>query len=421
MKDNVNVLVLGLGISGCATLKILNELKVNVYVYDDCKKDSKYPYCNNLDIINLCIVSPGIHMNHPILKELRARKIHIMSELEFGSNYINNDIIAITGTNGKTTTTLLVTKLLNRCHKKAISMGNIGNPVTHYYNKLDINDIAVVEVSSFQLETTNNFCPKVAAIINIAPDHLDRHLDYRDYVDIKLSMFNNLNPQCRAVINYDNEILRLFSQTLSIPVTYFSAKYKINGCYVLNNNIYYDGFVCSIEDISMQGKHNIENALCALSICLPMGVPKDIARDVLMTFNPPIYRMTDRGIKSGKKYINDSKGTNIHSTLSACNSVSGDTVLIMGGSDKGEDYKEIFENIPQNIKYILVTGENAPHIMSAADECNYKMIIEMNSLKDCIQYAEKLDVKVVLFSPASASYDNYCNYMERGREFDNLI
>jgi len=421
MFKDMKVLVLGLGKSGESASELLMKLEAKVQVYDDKIKSDKYIFGDNLDGIELCVVSPGVPLNHRILKECRLKRIPVMSELELGTSFMKNDIIAITGTNGKTTTTMLITEILKEAGFRAIPMGNIGDPVTRYALEMGQKDISVIEVSSFQLETTNYFRPKVAAILNIAPDHLDRHTNYEEYVNCKLRIFEDMTTEDRAVINSDYNVLREFSNYLKIPVTMFSDKNKVKGCYVYNENIYLDGFVMSIDDLAMTEPYNLENVLCALSVCIPYGVQRSTARDVLLRFKPPEYRMSDRGIKWGKKIVNDSKGTNIHSTLAACKSLIGDTALIIGGSDKGEDFTELFKGLPKNIKYVLVTGDNAPSVMCAADQCGFKMITECRTLSDCVENVKSLDVKNVLFSPASASFDRYKNYKERGEVFDSLI
>lgn len=419
--DKGKTMVLGLGVSGLAAADLLSKFGTRIRVYDDTVKSSKYEFSDSLDDIDIVVVSPGIPYDHKILKESRERRIHIMSELELGASFIENDKIAITGTNGKTTTTLLVTEILKEAGFNAIAMGNIGDPVCKYALKMNKNDIAVIEVSSFQLETTNYFQPKVAAIINIAPDHLDRHKGYEDYISTKLRIFSDLTTMQKAVVNYDYKILREFAPSIKAPVTYFSSEFKVRGCYVQNDNIYYNGYVCGVEDLAMKEPFTLENILCALSICLPYGVSASTARKVLMRFTPPEYRMSNRGMLGGKKYINDSKGTNIHSTLAACKAVSGETALILGGSDKGEDFKELFSNLPEYIKYVLVTGENAPKIMASADKCGYEQISVYGTLSEVMDKARTLDVSVVLFSPASASFDRYTNYIERGKVFDSLL
>ena len=417
----VNILVLGLGRSGEAAADMLIELGANVYVYDDVKINNKFKIIENLDIIELCILSPGISRQHKILKEVKARKIHIISELELGTSFMSSDMSAITRTNGKTTTTMLVTEILKEAGRVALSLGNIGIPVTKYALSMKSTDVAVIEVSSFQLESTNIFKPKVATIINLAPDHLDRHLDYEDYVSCKLSIFNHLDETSRAVINYDNDVLREYALSLKCEITFFSSKYKVKGCYIENSNIYCNCYICSLEDLAMTEPHNIENILCAIAICSPYGISAEKIRNVLMRFKPPEYRMSDRGIRDGKRIINDSKGTNIHSTMAACRAVIGDTALLLGGSDKGEDYTEIFNNLPDNIKYVIVSGDNAPAIIKAALSCHYNMICEYPTLKECIECAKGLSVNNILFSPASASFDRYSNYVERGEIFDSLI
>lgn len=413
---NQSVLVLGAGVSGKAAAKMLRSHNADVRVYDDNDNNQV-----NLDGVKLCVVSPGVPISHKIISMLRKRQVKIMSELELGASVMECDIIAITGTNGKTTTTLLVAEMLKNAGFNAIKMGNIGEPVTTYAPDIKEEDIAVIEVSSFQLETTNYFKPKVAAALNVAPDHLDRHGSYQEYIRQKLRLFQDMDISDRAVINHDYPLLKEFSLGLKIPVTPFSMKEKVKGVFVENGNIYYEGYVTSIEDIAMKERCNIENALAALAICLPYGVPPKAARDTLLYFTPPEFRMSDRGVRWNKRIINDSKGTNIHSTLAALKSLTGDTALILGGSDKGEDFTKLFNNLPACVRYILVTGENAPEIMSAADKCKFNMIMEFKQLSDCVEYVKQLNVINVLFSPASASFDRYRDYKERGKAFDDLL
>jgi UDP-N-acetylmuramoylalanine--D-glutamate ligase len=414
------VLVLGYGISGRSAAKLLKFLGADVSVWDDSREyNDEYIRPENLDLIDLVIVSPGISMSHKVLAECAVKKIPRMSELEFGASMIKGDMIAVTGTNGKTTTTMLISAILNEAGFSAKAMGNIGEPVTDFSLKLISSDIAVIEVSSFQMEHTSFFAPKVAAITNIAPDHLDRHGSYEEYISAKLKLFCFLREKERAVINYDYDILRELSLSLECPITYFSSKYKVKGCYIQDGNIYMNGkFVMALEDVP-EG-HHMENILCALSVCLPLGISSDTVKLALQRFKMADYRMTALGIKSGKMYYNDSKGTNIHSTLSACKSVSGSTALILGGSDKGEDFRCLFSVLPKNIKEVYVSGGNACSIIKAADICGYDNVVECADLSDCVKRASEGRMVNVLFSPASASFDRFRDYKERGAAFDKI-
>lgn len=414
------VLVLGYGVSGRSAARLLKSLGADIYVWDDNKQDNDgYKRPENLDIIDLVIISPGISTSHKVLLECAVKKIPRISELEFGASMIKGDIIAVTGTNGKTTTTMLIAAILNEAGFSAKAMGNIGDPVSDFSEKLKPSDIAVVEVSSFQMEHTSCFLPKIAAVTNIAPDHLDRHGSYEEYISSKLKLFCPLRKKERAVINYDYDILRELSLSLECPITYYSCKYKVKGCYIQEQNIYMNGkFVMALEDIP-EG-HHMENILCALSVCLPLGISAESIKRALQNFKLADYRMTILGVKKGKRYVNDSKGTNIHATLSACNSISGNTALILGGSDKGEDFRFLFSALPQHIKEVYVTGGNAGSIINAAEICGYADIYECVNLAECVKRACLSESVNILFSPASASFDRFRDYKDRGAAFDRI-
>lgn len=417
-----NILVMGMGKSGIAACRLLESQNNKVFVYDDNDKYNSYQKYDDKTNIDLVIVSPSICSDHELLKKFRRKNIKIISELQLGLNNLQAAYIAITGTNGKTTTTLLVNEILNEAGLTSVAIGNIGEPVCNYADILKPNEYAVVEVSSFQLENTRMTNPIIVALTNISPDHIDRHKNYQEYITTKLSIFENLSKPCRVVLNYDDVILRELSQSIDLPINYYSYDTKVNGSYIEDNYIFYnEQNIISIADIAMKHKFNYYNAMCAVAITLPMGIHKETIAQVLRRFIPPEYRMAYRGKYFNKEFYNDSKATNIYATLVACNSMNKDTVLIMGGSDKGEEFDYLFENLPEYIKYILVTGDNALKIIDSAHKYGYINIFQEKSLFKCIEHAKTLNVDCVLFSPASASFDKYNDYMERGAYFDCLL
>ncbi|NCA67777.1 MAG: UDP-N-acetylmuramoyl-L-alanine--D-glutamate ligase, partial [Clostridia bacterium] len=327
----------------------------------------------------------------------------------------------VTGTNGKTTTVSLTAEMLKNAGYKAAAVGNIGVPFINWCKWLGENDAAVVEVSSFQLEQSQCFCSDIATITNITPDHIERHGTMENYIEIKKSIFKNTKEM--AVMNSEEQY------EVKCKKFIYSLSDENADLFVKDGIIYYRTDeelidVISIEDLKIKGDHNILNALCALSlaICFSGGCSECFA-DTLRKYNLPKYRIECLGEVCGMNVFNDSKGTNIGATICAIKSMRGDTVLIMGGYDKLDDYTLFFKTLDPKIKHILLCGANTLAVLNGAKNAEKDNIIEVfedinSAVTNAFQYT---DCNNLLFSPATSSFDVYYDYKQRGKVFEELI
>ncbi len=419
---NKNALVYGLSVSGEWAVKLLNKLGANVYVYDDDKeiyKNKNLINCflvqnfdeNAVKGLDFVIVSPSIDKDNPILKIIDKEKIRVYSEIEFASLYCKN-ILAVTGTNGKTTTVELITAILNTKYN-AIACGNIGYPLSRAVleNK---HAIKVVEVSSFMLEHAQEFHPYIATVLNVEPDHLVRHKTYDEYFKLKRSIFSNLSSTDYAVVNLDKNIHpNKNAMTITYSQTHSADVYLKNGYIYLHQRQ-----LIAINKLKMKGKHNIQNIMCAICFANIMKVPDSDIVKTLLAFTPDEFRCQFVGKVENVTFINDSKSTNIASCLACVEAVRGAIILLVGGSFKGLDYTELFKKLPHKVKSLVAFGEIADSLIEANN--NSFPITACSNLSKAFDYAVSIAKSgdSVVLSPASASYDEFKNYKERGRTFN---
>jgi len=337
----------------------------------------------------------------------------IFSELEFSAMFCKK-LVAITGTNGKTTTTDLVAKLINTKHK-AVACGNIGYSLSQAVIEKK-NYIKVVEVSSFMLENADTFSPNVATILNIEPDHLIRHKTMEEYTNLKLSIFKNLKETDYAVINLDNKI------TTNQPcknITYSynkPANVNVQGGYICLNN----QKVVAINELKLKGKHNIYNIMCAICLAYVYKVKIEQIQEVLLNFKPDKFRIEKVASINGIHFINDSKSTNIASTLACVESVKGSIILLLCGSKKSLDYETLFKNLSKRVKQIVVFGEIAEQVSVANTDFKIQVV---KNMQEAVEFATSIALKNdnIVLSPSSASYDQYSSYIERAEDFNNQV
>ena len=429
------VLVFGLGVSGIGAIKLLEKLGCDIALYDDggsiphdvnhYENRSGQSAENALKGADTVVVSPSVPMNHPVLDYAKLCGIEIIGEVELAYRSSKNDIVAITGTNGKTTVTMLTHAILQEAGVDSYALGNIGRSYAGAVSTVSDGAVIVLELSSFQLESISKFKPKYAVCLNITPDHYERHRTFEEYADAKRKIFLNQNSSDYAVLNYDDETVRGFENSISSNTYYFSIEQRVKGCYIQGDAVYFsDGKpeeIIKIADIRMDGIHNLANCLASITVAKLMGIANKYIVKTLKKFTSPRYRMEYMGKLGGKKYYNDSKATNIDSTIKACRSMSGDTVLIVGGYDKGIPYDRFFENLPDNIKYVIATGDNVYAIKEAYPK-GAKCIFEIAAgLYDAVEKAKDKLADNVLFSPSTSSYDRYKDFVERGEAFDCIV
>jgi UDP-N-acetylmuramoylalanine--D-glutamate ligase len=383
--------------------------------------------------LDLLVVSPGVSKDHALLQEIAQRGIPIIGEIELAGWFLRAPIIAVTGTNGKSTTVRLIGSILQQSGKRAFVGGNLGIPLceavpksTHPSPMPDYEYI-VAEVSSFQLETIHRFRPWIAALLNVTPDHLDRHPTQEDYRAAKQRIFENQTIQDWALINVDDPVVRTMALSVRSGVWEFSLTQKVQqGVYLEGGDIRArmhgkEFFMVSRNALPMRGDHNVANALAAMSVGLLCGCSiEDMVRALQST---PTFEHALEVVREwqGITFVNDSKGTNVDATLKALHSFKEPLVLILGGKDKGGDFSQLAESITRQVKGVVVIGEATQKILQALDQI--KPVALATSLTDAVSQAVAFASRgdVVLFSPACASFDMFRNYHHRGLEFKRVV
>ena len=439
-------LVAGCGISGIGAARLLIKNGASVILYDGniaLNPEMIYErlgHRKNVSIVlgeldeetakkcAACVISPGIPLTMPFVQVLRDCEVPVWSEIELAYRFGKGKVAAITGTNGKTTTTALVGEMLATHFDSAFVVGNIGIPYTEKAPEMTESSVTVAEVSSFQLETIIDFHPAVSAITNITPDHLDRHLTMENYIAVKESVTKNQTEEEVCVLNYEDEVLRAFGEKISRKVIFFSSLRELqDGLFVRDGKICFshDG-VCeemvATDELQILGRHNYENAMTAIAVSFAMGVPVDTIREVLKRFRPVEHRIEFTVEKNGVMYYNDSKGTNPDAAIQAVKAMVRPTVLIAGGYDKGSDYDEWIASFGERVKALVLLGQTADKIEEAARKAGFTNILRAASMEEAVALSAKAATPgdAVLLSPACASWGMFKNYEERGRIFKEL-
>ena len=440
------VLVFGSGISGIGACRLLEQVKREVILYDgnaslDVDKIREQLGANSsvkvvlgklsediIDSLELVVMSPGVPTDLPIVSHMREKGIPIWGEIELAYHYGKGDVLAITGTNGKTTTTALLGEIMKNYKESVYVVGNIGNPYTTVALDMTEESIAVAEVSSFQLETVHTFCPKVSAILNITPDHLNRHHTMEAYIAAKEDIAKNQAAEHVCVLNYEDEVTRKFGERLQCQVLYFSSQRKLEkGIFLDGGNIVYkddeEKVVCHVDALQILGTHNHENVMAASAMALAYGVPLEIVQKTVKAFAGVAHRIEFVCEKHGVAYYNDSKGTNPDAAIKGIQAMNRKTLLIGGGYDKDSEYEEWIEAFDGKVKHLVLLGQTREKIAEAARKVGFEHIIMVDTLEEavrtCADLAEPGDA--VLLSPACASWGMFKNYEERGDKFKDFV
>lgn len=421
----MKALVLGMGKSGKASSTLLEKNGFEVIKVDDSLDEYSFSKGKLPSDLSFIVTSPAVDMNHKIIRLAKKQKIEVMGEMELASRICPCEILAVTGTNGKTTTTSLLGELMKTQFNTKVG-GNIGVPLSEFVLDLKFSDRVVLEVSSFQLETIKTFKPHIACITNLSSDHLNRHKTMKNYIASKLNIFSNMTKADFAVLNADDNLLIKNVKKINATIYYFSTKKQVEGCFTENGFIYFKDNkqkitkICSTKCLKLVGEHNLSNALCAICMYILAGGDIKSIKDVLMHFSGVEHRLEYVASIGKVDFYNDSKATNPNSTIVAMNSFKKPTVLILGGSDKGIGFDEVFSNLPFNIKWILAMGEVKEQILKSAKKFKFESISVVNSLKEAVSEGYSLlsgKTGVVLLSPATASFDMFSNFEERGKFF----
>lgn len=441
------VLVVGTGKSGIAAARLLLQKKIDVVLFDgnrelDTEKFyADYPELKEVPLLlgdlakeqmgnfSVAVLSPGVPTDLPMVSNMREMGIAIWGEIELAYCFGKGRIVAITGTNGKTTTTALTGEIMKSYYPDVRVVGNIGIPYTSVAAETTEGTVTVAEISSFQLETIHRFQPEVSAILNITPDHLNRHHTMENYIRAKEDITLNQTRENVCVLNYEDEVLRDFAGECPAKVVFFSSARKISeGFYLDGEEIRYahdgeDSHVIFTGELNLLGKHNYENVMAACAMTVNFGVPMECIVETLKRFTAVEHRIEYVTEKRGVRFYNDSKGTNPDAAIQGIRAMNRPTFLIGGGYDKESEYDEWIEAFDGKVKALVLIGQTAGKIRDCAHQHGFMDTVLCDTLEDAVDYcyAHAVSGDAVLLSPACASWGMFVNYEERGRIFKEIV
>ncbi|MDD4146431.1 MAG: UDP-N-acetylmuramoyl-L-alanine--D-glutamate ligase [Clostridia bacterium] len=440
-------LVIGAARSGQAVASFLIEHGALVFLNDLKKRDDlagdlleplekrgvhlilgQHPVLSELSP-DFLIVSPGVPFSIPPLLEARKKGLPVWSEIELASRFTKASLAAVTGTNGKTTTTTLLGKIFSDSGRQAFVRGNIGTPLISKVEEMRCEDVAVLEVSSFQLATTETFQPHVALLLNITPDHIDRHDTFEGYIEAKKKIFINQKENDWLILNEDDPETRKLAGQARGRVLFFSRQHilkegfcVVDGWLVVRSKGETRRFL-KVEDLGIKGGHNVENALAAAAAAWVMGVGTASIADSLHTFLGVEHRLEPVLTYQGVTYINDSKGTNPDASIKALEAYEQPIILIAGGKSKGSDFLPFAVKIKERVKNLVLVGQAAMEIEAAVRKVGYTKFQHVSSFAEAVKQASLCaeEGDIVLLSPACASFDLFANFEQRGDVFKELV
>lgn len=440
-----NVLVVGLAVSGIPVVQALHRLGAQITV-NDLKDEVALGECWNVlnplvyawilgshpdDVAgyDLIVLSPGVPTDLPFIAAGRTSGVEIIGELELAYRFACGTFVAITGTNGKTTTTALTGEIFKRAGKRTEVVGNIGVPAIAKVLDATKETVFVTEVSSFQLESCIEFHPRVAAVLNITPDHLNRHKTMENYTDAKAKVFATQSGEDVLILNYDNPGTRALAERALGKVRFFSRRVLEPGFTGVADNWIVireqdkDIKICPVKDLFIPGAHNLENALAASTIAYCCGIEPSVIAEGLRAFQGVEHRIEWAGEFKGVRFYNDSKGTNPDSTIKAVEAMQSPTVLIAGGMDKGSEFDELVASFGATVTDIVLLGETREKIQESARRAGFHNSVLVATMEEAVREAWRraVDGGNILLSPACASWDMYANYEVRGQHFKDSI
>lgn len=441
------VVVVGAGKSGIGAISLLNTLGADITLFDGNEKadvdalkkqvaqyNVEKVYVGTLpdeviDSTQMLVLSPGVPTDTEFVHKFRENGSVILGEIELGYQVAKGRLIGITGTNGKTTTTTLVGQIMEEYFGNTFVVGNIGNPYTLEAEKTNEDSVTVAEISSFQLETAVDFKPCVSAILNVTPDHLNRHHTMENYAAAKEAIAAKQTKEDTCVLNYENEYTREFGKRCPASVIYFSSATKLEEGYYLEGEdivVAKNGQVTrlmNIHDMNLVGICNVENVMAAIAISYAMGIPYENIVETVKRFKAVEHRIEFVATKRGVDYYNDSKGTNPDAAIQGIRAMSKPTVLIGGGYDKENEYDEWIESFDNKVKLLVLIGQTREKIAKCAKEHGFEKIVMADTFEEamdiCIKNAKEGDA--VLLSPACASWGMFPNYEVRGQMFKEIV
>ncbi|MDE7082633.1 MAG: UDP-N-acetylmuramoyl-L-alanine--D-glutamate ligase [Clostridia bacterium] len=434
--------VAGMSVSGESSARFLLERGADVYIYDDVVSDKVQAVMAELSGIgahivtadtceaaalkcDILVLSPGIPIDNALPVAFRKQGKAIIGEEELAAMFLRATAVAVTGTNGKTTTVTMLNEVLNATGAHSVACGNNGHPLIEEVEDLTFNDYAVIEISSFQLETLSSLRPHIAVVTNVTEDHLNRHYNMENYVFLKSKILKNLRESEYAVLNYDDPIVREFANKTKAKVVYFSMQTRVNGAYYENGSVYFNGEkYFDVTELTINGVHNAYNALASVAVAGILGLDKKTTSQAICAFKGVKHRIQVVREVNGVTYVDDSKGTNVDASLKAAQSMANPTVILLGGKDKGDDYVPLFEGLGSTpVIHAIIYGENRFKMLNAAIKAGFvgfSLCSEFNTAVKLAQFIAKPG-QCVLLSPASSSFDSFLNYEERGDAFREIV
>ena len=442
-------MVLGMARSGIAAAKLLLLRGAEVWVCDTKKREDfngaldelekggahlllneKHPE-EHLAGLDLLVVSPGVPVEHPAIEKAKALGVEVVGEIEYAYRESTGLLLAVTGTNGKTTTVTLLGEIFKNAGRTTHVVGNIGTPYSGAVPEMRPGDVTVCEISSFMMETSSRFHPAVSAVLNISEDHMNRHHTMARYIALKERIFENSGVNDFVVLNWDDPVTREMAQRAKCQVVWFSSREEVPfGAFVRDGSVVFGtpaecSVICRADEITIPGEHNLRNALAATAMATVAGIPAAVIRHTLRTFQGVEHRIEFVRELDGVRFINDSKGTNVDSTIQAVRAMKRPTVLILGGYDKHCDFTPLVEVIQENpIERIVLIGATANQIAQTLDKCGYTAYEHCGTdfekaVRRSFELAE--EGGNVLFSPSCASFDMFTDYEARGRIFKEIV
>lgn len=441
------VLVVGCGISGIGSTELLEKVGAFPVLFDENTKVNaenvrdRFVNGTKAEIIigqlpkeieegiEMVVLSPGVPSDTVFADGFRKRGIPVIGEIELAYLCGKGSVIAITGTNGKTTTTALTGKIMQEYFTSSYIVGNIGNPYTSAVLEMQDDTVTVAEISSFQLETIEKFHPKVSAILNITPDHLDRHHTMENYAETKQDITMNQTKEDICVLNYEDSYTEEFASKCPAAVVYFSSARKLENGYFLDGEdikCCVDGqeeTLLNIHEMRLLGIHNVENVMAAIAVSEGFGVPRDHVINVVKNFTAVEHRIEYVTTINDVDYYNDSKGTNTDAAIKAVQAMNRPTIVIGGGYDKDSEYDEWIESFGDKVKWLVLLGQTKEKIAACAKAHGFTNVVLTESLEEAVNECYKLAEagSAVLLSPACASWGMFPNYEVRGRMFKELV
>ena len=441
------VLVVGCGISGIGATKLLEKVGASPVLFDENTKvnveNVKERFMNGTKAeiiigqlpkeveagIEMVVLSPGVPSDTVFADSFRNRNVPVIGEIELAYLCGKGSVLAITGTNGKTTTTALTGKIMQEYFASSYIVGNIGNPYTSAALEMQDETVTVAEISSFQLETIREFHPKVSAILNITPDHLDRHHTMENYVKTKQDITMNQTKEDICVLNYEDSYTEDFAAVCPATVVYFSSARKLeNGYFLDGEEIKYshngvEEHLLNIHEMRLLGIHNVENVMAAIAISEGFGVPREHVIKVVKNFTAVEHRIEYVTTINNVDYYNDSKGTNTDAAIKAVQAMNRPTIVIGGGYDKDSQYDEWIESFGDKVKWLVLLGQTKEKIAACAKTHGFENVVMVETLEEAVKECYKLAEagSAVLLSPACASWGMFPNYEVRGRMFKELV